>query len=62
MKGEPLKLRHHHISRAQIQETAHRLTNVRLPAEDRQEYGEDKVSKWVKSMHETEDASNILTT
>ena len=35
-QGEPLKWRHHEISRAHCQGTAHRLTYVCLPAEDRQ--------------------------
>ena len=42
-KGKPLKLRHYDISRAHCQETVQRLIYVRLPAEDRQKYGEDKV-------------------
>ena len=40
-KGKPLKLRHHHISRAHFQGTAQRLIYIRLRAEDRQKYGED---------------------
>ena len=44
-KGKRLKLRHYDISRAHIQGTAQRLINIRLPAEDRQKNGEDKVGK-----------------
>ena len=43
--GNPLKLRHHHISRAHFQGTAQRLIYVKLPAEDCQKHGEDKVGK-----------------
>ena len=53
-KGKPLKLRHYDISRAHFQGTAQRL-----PAEDRQKYGEDKVGRLVKSMYGTQDASHI---
>ena len=49
--GKPLKLRHYDISRAHFQGTAKRLIYTRLPAEDRQKYGEDKVSRLVKSMY-----------
>ena len=41
-KGKPLKLRHYDISRAQFQGTAQRLIHIKLLAEDRQKYGEDK--------------------
>ena len=58
-KGKPLKLRHHDISRAHFQGTAQRLIHGRLPAEDRQTYGEDKVGRLIKSMHGTQDASHI---
>ena len=44
-KGKPLKWRHHDISRAHFQGTAQRLIYIRLPAEDRQKYGEDKVGR-----------------
>ena len=44
-KGKPLKLRHYDISRARFQRTAQRLKNVRIPAEDRLKYGEDKVGQ-----------------
>ena len=44
-KGKPLKLRHYDISRAHFPRTAQRLIYIRLPAEDRQKYGEDKVGK-----------------
>ena len=50
-KGKPLKLRHYDISRAHFQGTAQRLIHIRLPAEDRQKYGEDKVGRLVKSMY-----------
>ena len=40
--GWSSKERHYDISRAHFQGTAQRLINVRLPAEDRQKYGEDK--------------------
>ena len=40
-KGKPLKLRHYDSSRAHFQGTAQRLKDIRLPAEDRQKYGED---------------------
>ena len=33
--------------------------NIRLPAEDRQKYGEDEVSRLVKDMYGTQDASHI---
>ena len=42
-KGKRLKLRHYDISRAHFQQTAQRLIYIKLPAEDRQKYGEDKV-------------------
>ena len=58
-KGKPLKLRHHDISRAHFQGTAQRLIYVRLPAEDRQKHGEDKVGRLIKSMYGTQDASHI---
>ena len=32
---------------------------MKLPAEDRQKYGEDKVGKLIQSMYETQDASHI---
>ena len=44
-KGRPLKLRHHHISRAPFKRTVQRLIYIRLPAQDRQKYGEDKVGR-----------------
>ena len=43
-KGKPLKLRHYDI-RAHFQGTAQTLTYIRLPAQDRQKYGEDKVGR-----------------
>ena len=58
-KGKPLKLRHHDISRAHFQGTVQRLIYIRLPAEDRQKYGEDKVGRLIKSMYGTQDASHI---
>ena len=48
-KGKPLKLRHHDISRAHYQGTAQRLMYIKLPAEDRQKNGEDKVGRLIKS-------------
>ena len=57
-KGKPLKLRHDDISRAHFQGNAQRLIYIKLPAEDRQKYGEDKVGRFVKSMYGTQDASH----
>ena len=58
-KGKPLKLRHCDFSRAQFQGTAQRLLCIRLPAGDRQKYGEDKVRRLIKSMYGTQDVSHI---
>ena len=58
-KGKPLKLRHYDISRAHFQGTARRLMYIKLPAEDRQKHGEDKVGRLVKSMYGTQGASHI---
>ena len=58
-KGKPLKLRHYDISRAHNQGTAQRLMDVRVQAEDRQKYGEDKVCRFVKSMYGAQHASHI---
>ena len=58
-KGKPLKLRHCDISRVRFQGTAQGLIYIKLPAEDRQKYGEDKVGRMVKSMYGTQDASHI---
>ena len=58
-KGKPLKLRHYDISRAHFLGTAYRLIYMKLPAGDRQKYGEDKVGRLVKSMYGTQDASHI---
>ena len=58
-KGKPLKLRHNDISRAHFQGTAQRLTYIRLPAEDRQKNGEDKVGRLIKSMYGTQYVSHI---
>ena len=58
-KGKPLKLRHYDISRVHIQGTAQRLIYIKLPAEDRQKYGEDTVGRLIKSMYGTQDASHI---
>ena len=58
-KGKSLQLRHYDISRAHFQRTAQRLVYIRLLAEDRQKYGEDKVGRLVKSMYGTQDASHI---
>ena len=57
--GEPLKLRHYDVGRAHFQGTAQRIIYVRLPAEDRQKYGEDKVGRLTKSMRGTQGASHI---
>ena len=51
--GKSLKFRHYDISRAYFQGTMERLTHIRLSAEDRQKYDEDKVGRWVKSMYGT---------
>ena len=48
-KGKPLKLRHYDISRA----------HIRLPAEDRQKYGEDKGGRLIKNMYGTQEASHF---
>ena len=58
-KGKPLKLRQYDISRAHVQGAAQRLIYIKLPAEDRQKYGEDKVGRLVKSMYGTRDGSHI---
>ena len=52
-RGKPFKLRHDDISRALCQGTAERLICFRLPAKDRQKYGEDKVGKLIKNMYGT---------
>ena len=58
-KSKPLKLRHCDISRAHFQGTAQRHNHVRVLAEDRQKYGEDKVGKLKKSIYGTQDGSRI---
>ena len=58
-KRKPLKLRHYDISREHFQGTAQRLIYIRLPAEDRQKYGEDKIGGCIKSVYGTQDASHI---
>ena len=58
-EGKPLKLRDYNISRAHFQGTALRFIYIRLPAENRQKYGEDKVGKLIKSMYGIQDASHI---
>ena len=58
-KGKPLKLRHHDISIAHFQGKAQRLVHIKLPAEDRQMYGEDKAGRLINSMYGTQDASHI---
>ena len=58
-KGKSLKLGHYDISRAYFQGTTERLIYIRLPAEDRQKYDEDKVGRLDKSMYGTQDASHI---
>ena len=57
--GEFVKLRHYDISRAHFRGTAQRLMYIKLPTEDRQKYGEDKVGRLIKSMYGTQDASHI---
>ena len=52
-------LTHNDISRAHFQGTAQRLIYIRLPARDRQKYGEDKVGRLIKSMYGTQDASHV---
>ena len=59
INGKPLKLRHYDISRAHFQGTALRLICVRLPAEDRQKFGEDKAGRLIKSTYITHCASHI---
>ena len=54
-----MKLRHYEISRAHFQGTVQGLMCIRLPAEDRRKYGEEKVGRLVKSMHGTQDASPL---
>ena len=55
-KGKPLKLRHYdNISKEQPRESF----TSKLPGEDRQKYGEDKVGRLIKSMYGTQDASHI---
>ena len=58
-KGKSLELRHYDISRAYFQGTVQGLIYIRLSAQGRQKYDEDKVDRWVKSMNGTEDASHI---
>ena len=58
-KGKLLKMRHYDISRAHFHSTAQSVIHIRLPAEDRQKYGEDKVGRLIKSMYGTQDASHI---
>ena len=55
---ETLKLRHYDISGAHFQGTAQRLIYIKLPAEDRQKFCEDKVGRLIKSMYGTQDASH----
>ena len=57
--GKPFKWRHYDISRAHFHGTAQRLIYIKLPAGDRQKYGEDKVGRLVKSTYGTQDASHI---
>ena len=58
-KGKPLKLRHRDINKLHFQGTAQRLIYIKLPAEDRQKNGEDKVGRLIKSMYGTQDASHV---
>ena len=57
--GNHLKLRHYDISRAHFQGTAQRLTDIRLPAEDRLKDDEDTFGRLIKSICGTHDASHI---
>ncbi|CAK0855964.1 unnamed protein product [Prorocentrum cordatum] len=57
--GKRLKLRHYDISRAHFMGKAQRLVYIRLPAEDRQRYGEKMLGRLVKSMYGTQDASHL---
>ena len=54
-----LRLRQYDISRVHFQGTVQRQICIKLPTEDRQKHGEDKVGGWVKSMYGTQDASHI---
>ena len=58
-KGKSLKLKHYDISRGHFQGTMERLIYIKLPAEDRQKYGEDKVGRLFKSVYGIQDASHI---
>ena len=58
-KGKTLKLRHRDINKLHFQGTAQRLIYIKLPAEDRQKNGEDKVGRLIKSMYGTQDASHV---
>ena len=55
-KGKPLNC---DISVAHFKGTAQRLIHVKLPADDGQKYGEDRVGRLIKSMYGTQDASHI---
>eukprot|EP00959_Pyramimonas_sp_CCMP1952_P344192 7208899-Pyramimonas_sp.AAC.1 len=57
--GKRLKLRHYDISRAHFMGKAQRLVYIKLPAEDRQRYGEKMLGRLVKSMYGTQDASHL---
>ena len=46
-KGKPLKLRHYGISRAHFQGTAQRPIYIKLQADVRQKYSEDKVGRLI---------------
>ena len=56
---ETIELRHYDTSRAHFQGTAQRPIYIRLPAEDRLKYGEEKVGRLTKRMYGTQDASHI---
>ena len=57
-ESKPLKLRDD-TSNTDFHGTAQSLTHVRLPAEDRQKYGEDKGGRLIKSTYGTQDASRM---
>ena len=54
-------MRHYDISRAHFQGTTQRLIYVKLEAEDRQKYGEDKVGKMIQIMYGTQNGSHLAT-
>ena len=50
-------MRHNDITRVHFMGTAQRLIYVKLPAEDRQVHGEDKLGRLLRSMYGSQDAS-----